>query len=159
MSRLCGRASPASSSEAASAQADVKVASDQFDQAQRTVAGKGRAGEQLRRFYEEVLPADLGSARRVTHLDLARLARDANLRVVRRDQSQEREKDSALVRLDSSMVLAGTYGDLREFLYQVETARDFVVINDVALMQREQDSRDLMLTLSLSTYYRPASGR
>jgi Tfp pilus assembly protein PilO len=145
--------------EAAKAREDVKTAADQLDEAQKTVTGKSRAAEQLRKFYEEVLPADLAAARRVTHLDLSRMARDASLRVQRRDQSQEQEKESTLVRLDTTMVLEGSYADLREFLYEVETAPDFVVIKDVALAQRQQDESDLVLTMSLATFFRADRGR
>ena len=146
-------------SEADRAREDVKVAAAQLEDAQKTVTGKTRAAEQLRRFYEEVLPVDLAAARRVTHLELATLAREANLRVQRRDQSQEQDKDSALVRLDTEMVLEGSYGDLREFLYEIERSDDFVVVSGVTLGQRGQDSGDLVLTMSLSTYFRADRGR
>jgi hypothetical protein len=136
------------------ASADVVTAGQQLEQAQRTVAGKARASEQLTRFYDQVLPVDQSTARKVTHLDLARLARDANLRVSRRKQAQEEDEDSALVRLDTTMVLTGSYADVREFLYQVETAPEFVVINDVAMAQTERTEGSLVLTLELSTYFR-----
>jgi Tfp pilus assembly protein PilO len=145
--------------EAVQARADVKAASDQLDEAQRIVSGKSRAAEQLRKFHQEILPAGLAVARRVTHLELSRLARDANLQVRRRDQQQKQDKDSALVRLDTVMVLEGSYGDLREFLYEVETAPEFVVINDVSLAQRDAERTDLVLTMSLSTFFRPERGR
>jgi Tfp pilus assembly protein PilO len=145
--------------EADLAREDVKVAASQLEEAQKTVAGKSRATEQLRKFYDEVLPADLAAARRVTHLDLSRMAQDASLRVQRRDQSQQQERDSTLVRLDTSMVLEGSYADLREFLYDVETAPDFVVIKGVALSQRQQDDSDLVLTMSLATFFRADRGR
>lgn len=144
---------------AASAQADVKAANEQFEQAQKILSGKSRAGEQLRRFYEEVLPVDLPAARRVTHLDLAQLARDANLRVLRRDQGQAQEKDSALVHLDSSIEIEGSYRDVRAFLYEVETTPDFVVINSVSLAHRDKESDGLALSMSVSTYFRPARGQ
>ena len=46
------------------------------------------------------------------------------------------------MRLDTSMVLRGRYEDVREFIYDIETAPDFVVINDVTLA-REQDDATL----------------
>lgn len=145
--------------EAVRVQADVKAAALQLDEAQKTTTGKTRAAEQLRRFYEEVLPPDLAAARRMTHLDLSTMARDANLRVLRRDQTQEQDRDSVLVRLDTTMVLEGSYGDLREFLYEVEKSPDFVVVNDVALAQRERETSDLTLTIAVSTFFRPDSER
>jgi Tfp pilus assembly protein PilO len=145
--------------ESGRARDDVQVAARQLEDAQKTVTGKARAADQLRAFYEDVLPGDLGAARRVTHLDLATLAREANLRVQRRTQAQEQDKDSTLVRLDTEMVLEGSYGDLREFLYEIEKSDEFVVINGVTLVQRDQDSGDLVLTMSLSTYFRADRGR
>ena len=108
----------------------------------------------MRKFYEQVLPVDQAGARRVTHLDLAKLARKVNLRVERKTQAQEELKDSALTRLDSDVVLQGGYTDVREFLFELEKAPEFIVINDVGLVRRENEGTDLVLTLSLSTYYR-----
>lgn len=143
---------------AAQATSDVRAAAAQLELARNTVEGRARATEQLRKFYEEVLPGDQAAARRLTYLELAKLARGANLRVSRRAQDQEAEKESSLFRLDTSMVLEGKYADLREFLYQVETAAEFVVINDVALAQGREGA-DLVLTLELCTYFRPDCGR
>jgi Tfp pilus assembly protein PilO len=133
---------------------EVADAERQLSLAQATVTGKARAADQLRKFYEDVLPVDQAGARRVTYLELSKLARKVNLRMEHRTHEEEQEKDSALTRLDSEVELQGTYPDVREFLYELETAPEFVVINDVHLVRREANSADLVLTLSLSTYYR-----
>ena len=140
--------------QAQTARADLAQAERQLALAEQTVAGKSRAADQLRKFYEQVLPVDQAGARRVTHLDLAKLARKVNLRVERKTQAQEELKDSALTRLDSDVVLQGGYTDVREFLFELEKAPEFIVINDVGLVRRENEGTDLVLTLSLSTYYR-----
>jgi Tfp pilus assembly protein PilO len=136
------------------AAADLAAASAQLEQARATVEGRGRATEQLRRFYEEVLPPGQNAARRLTYLRLAQLARQADLRVTRRSQEQEVLRDSSLVRLDTTMVVEGGYDELREFLYQLETTPDFVVINDVSLAQKPDEEDALILNLDLSTYFR-----
>lgn len=135
---------------------EVRVAAAQFEQTRATVEGRGRATEQLRRFYQEVLPPDQASARRLTYLDLGQLARSAGLRVNQRTQSLSRDRESQLVRLDSSMALEGRYEDVREFIYDIETASDFVVITDVVLTRGDEESETLVLTLGLSTYFHPA---
>lgn len=136
--------------------AEMGAAARQFEQARATVEGRSKATEQLRRFYEDVLPPDQAAARRLTYLDLARLANSAGLRVSRRTQSLDQARGSQLVRLDTSMALEGRYENVREFLYDIETASDFVVITDVALARDEQQSAVLMLTLGIATYFRPA---
>jgi Tfp pilus assembly protein PilO len=145
--------------EAQRARTDLAQAERQLALAEKTVTGKSRAADQLRKFYEEVLPPDQAGARRVTHLDLAKLARKVNLQVDRKTQIETQEKGSTLVRLDSDVVLQGGYADVREFLFELETAPEFVVINDVELAQRETEGSTLVLTLSISTYYRAQRGR
>ena len=51
------------------------------------------------------------------------------------------------------MVLAGNYADIRRFIYELDTAPEFVVIEDVSLAQREEGAAPLVLTLQVSTYY------
>lgn len=137
---------------------DVRAATAQLAQTQGTVDGRQRATEQLRRFYQEVLPVDQAVARQLTYLDLAKMARAADLRVMRRSQELSAERESSLTRLDTEMVLEGSYANLREFIYEVETAPEFVVIDDVALAQGKEGG-DLVLTLGISTYFRTGHGR
>ena len=51
------------------------------------------------------------------------------------------------------MVLQGDYGNLRQFIFELETAPEFVIIDGVTLTQADT-SKPLTLTLDLSTYYR-----
>ena len=62
--------------------------------------------------------------------------------------------DSTLTRLQIQMVLAGTYADMRDFIYQLETAPEFVVIDNVQLAEGGDGGGSLVVTLDLSTYYR-----
>ncbi len=129
------------------------LAEQTHQQVQAMVAGKGRADEELDRFYREVLPSDLSGARRITYLKLAQLAEESDLRHERRTIRTASERESRLSKLDMTMVLGGSYGDIRQFIYELETAPEFVVIEDVALAQGEEQGSPLVLTLQVSTYY------
>ena len=135
---------------AAEALAEAEAA---YSEAVDIRARRARADGDLRVFYREVLPVDLAGARRITYARLAALAEASNLRHERRSSVNEVGRESPLARLRTTMVLAGEYPDVRRFIYSLETAEEFVVIEDVSLVQREEDRSALVLTLEVSTYY------
>lgn len=118
-----------------------------------TLTGKARATTELETFYNDVLPRDLAGARRLTFLRLAQLARDTNLQYERASYEPDTEDGSALTRLQIEMVLLGDYADVREFMYRLETAPEFVVIDNVQLDEDSTGDGSLVVTLDLSTYY------
>jgi len=60
--------------------------------------------------------------------------------------------------LGARMVLVGDYESFRRFVFDVETAPDFLIIDGVTLAQGEV-GKPLTLNLELSTFYRvPANG-
>ncbi len=124
-----------------------------MDAAKEARAGKARADEQLRRFYDEVLPRNLAGARAITYARLALMAEQVNLRYERRSTTPGRERGNPLARLHTTLVLAGEYRDVRRFIYQLETSPEFVVIEEVLLEQGPADTSELVLTLGISTYY------
>ena len=126
----------------------------EYARASGTLTGKARATAELATFYGEVLPQDLAGARRLTYLRLARLARDSNLQYERASYDPAVETGSTLTRLQIQMVLSGTYADMRSFMYQLETAPEFVVIDNVQLEEDNSEDDSLVVTLDLSTYYR-----
>ena len=63
------------------------------------------------------------------------------------------EKNSRLGHLKVRIVLQGSYDALRQFIYALETAPEFVIIDDMSLAQNDL-TKPLSLTLGLSTYYR-----
>ena len=65
--------------------AEEQLLAAQRDHAQAagTLTGKDRAATELATFYKDVLPSDLAGARRLTHLRLAQLARESNLKFLR----------------------------------------------------------------------------
>jgi Tfp pilus assembly protein PilO len=123
-------------------------------QANGTLTGKARAATELATFYRDVLPQDLAGARRLTYLRLARLARESNLEYERSQYAPETDDDSTLTRLQIQMVLSGTYAEMRDFIYQLETAPEFVVIDNIQLAEGSTANGSLMVTLDLSTYFR-----
>jgi hypothetical protein len=60
---------------------------------------------------------------------------------------------SKLTQLKVELTLGGSYSGVRAFLHDLETAPQFVVIDNVALAESDSDDQ-VALTLQLSTYYR-----
>ena len=116
-------------------------------------ANKDSADSELQRFYTDVLPVDLAGARSISSPFLVRLAEDANLVLERRTSVSERERESRLARLRTTMVLAGEYEDIRQFIYELETAPEFILIEEVILSQGDESDEEIVLTLGVSTYY------
>jgi Tfp pilus assembly protein PilO len=102
-----------------------------------------------------VLPENSASALRKTYLRVPALAHKLNVQFQKRDEEIEKVtvKDQRYGRIKTRIVLQGNYEAIRQFVYELETAPDFVIIDDVALAQSETD-KPLMLTLALSTYFR-----
>jgi Tfp pilus assembly protein PilO len=122
--------------------------------AKAMVSSEGRAQGELKTFYQDVLPTSLAGARRITYARLAQLARDANLRYERRSYEPDTQYEGALRRLRITMVLEGEYRDVRRFIHAVESATEFIVIENVSLAESNQPDAPLTLTLALATYYR-----
>jgi Tfp pilus assembly protein PilO len=119
-----------------------------------TLTGQSLASAELATFYSDVLPQNLSGARRLTYLRLAQLARESNLSYERATYAPVVETDSTLTRLQIQLVLAGTYANMRDFIYQLETAPEFVVIDNVQLAEGSDGGGSLVVTLDLSTYFR-----
>lgn len=138
------------------AEEQLRAAQREYALANGTLTGKDRASAELATFYNDVLPADLAGARRLTHLRLAQLARESKLKFVRATFESVPPKDGTLVQLKIDMALSGGYSDVRAFIHQLETAPEFVVIDNIELGQGA-DGGPLGVTLHLSTYYRDTS--
>ena len=105
------------------------------------VAGKARADAGARAFYEKVLPADLSAARRLTYARAAGAgaARPTSRYETRRTEVEQPERTQRLGRLKIHMVLQGDYESIRQFIYALESAPEFVIIDDVTLAQARPD--------------------
>ena len=119
-----------------------------------TLTGKDRAAQGLARFYKDLLPRDLAAARRLTHVRVPQIAKEFNVEWYNAAVTPPaKAKESSLVRFSSKVELAGRYRDVRAFIHQLETAPEFVVIDDVSLSEEDTEGGLLLLTLQLSTYY------
>ncbi len=135
------------------AEASRDMVRQSFGAAQATLEGKTQADTELRRFYEEILPRDLAGARGITALRLATLAAEHHLILERRSTAPDRDDDSQLARLRMTMLLEGEYRNIRQFVYALETAPEFIVIEEIVLSEGEEDDSVQVLTLGLATYY------
>ena len=125
---------------------------------QRT--SKTRADQELKKFYTEVLPKDFPSARNVTSFWLGRVAEQSRLKYRAGQYDAEELRGSYLMQYKGEVALFGDYADIRRFLYEVETAQEFVIIEKVGLSSpgMTQGSQQLELTLSVITYFAPDKG-
>jgi Tfp pilus assembly protein PilO len=137
------------------AEENRRAAARDLAQAQATETGKQRAEEDLQRFYRQILPGDFASARRAVYVRLAQLARECNLRYERQSIEQTRDsRTTVLTHLRVTLVLDGSYEDVRRFLHAVETAPEFFIVDTVGLAYRGEANAPLMVTLGMSTYFR-----
>jgi Tfp pilus assembly protein PilO len=132
---------------------ELAAARQENEQASGALTGKDEAVTKLATFYTEVLPTNLSSARQLTHLRLAQMARMHGLRYGKASAEPLLTKDSKLTQLKVELTLSGSYSGVRAFLHDLETAPQFVVIDNVVLAESESDAQ-VALTLQLSTYYR-----
>ena len=149
----------AAQAEAGAAAAETRLAQVRaaYETAAETNASTSRAEDRLEQFYTEVLPRDFADARALLAPYLDRLAADSALVLERQSSVPDRERDSRLARLQTTMVLAGEYEDVRRFIHVLETAPEFILVEEVVLSQGNETQEGLVLTLGVSTYYRDAT--
>jgi type II secretion system (T2SS) protein M len=148
----------ATAADRAAAAASARQAAERdLASAGALVAGKARADEELATFYQKVLPSDPDQARRMTYARLPALARKANMKLTERraERDTPTQKDSQFGRVRTRMELEGDYQSVRQFLYELETTPEFIIVDDVTLSQADP-TRPLALTVEVSTYYRQA---
>jgi Tfp pilus assembly protein PilO len=136
----------------------VKARQD-FSSAKATVTGKEQADAALQKFYKDVLPADQSIARRLTFTKLAELAKQANVKLDHGTNETAREKSSSLSKLTTRYTLTGNYPDVRRFIYSLETAPEFIILENIGLSSSSdaQTSRGVAMTLEIATYFRTAN--
>ena len=141
--------------EAAAAIAALAAAKRDYANARATVTGKGQADEELAKFYRDVLPPDLSGARRITFLPLEQLAAQSNLRLERQTSEPSKVRNSDLQKFSQTGVLTGEYRDVRRFIHKLETAPEFIILENVSLSQSENETaRGITVTVQVATYYR-----
>ena len=141
--------------EAESAMLSLGSANVAAREAKATHQSKDLAEVQLKKFYGEVLPKDFPSAVTITNFWLTRTARAASVSYKSGSFDTEEVRDSRLSRVTGQITLLGQYADIRRFLYEVESAQEFVIIEKVELSQpnANQANAQLEVQLSIATYY------
>ena len=132
----------------------MNAAKRDYDAARATVKGKGQADEELQKFYSDVLPPDMSAARRITFLRIEQLAQKCSLRLERETSDPKPQRDSSLVKFTYRAALSGEYKNIRRFIHELETAPEFLVLENVELTQSEVESRGLNVNVEIATYYR-----
>jgi hypothetical protein len=151
-----GVKSAGAADRAAAATLSLQAAERELSAAQDLVVGKSRADQELATFFDKVLPADLPSARNLTYATLPALARKTNVKMIdRRFELPKSDKGGRLGLLKIHTAWQCDYDSFRQFIYALESAAPFVIIDDVALAQSEPN-KPLTLTIELSTYFRRA---
>jgi hypothetical protein len=134
-----------------------RAAQAEYDAARATVAGKASADNELKKFYGAVLPPDLSAARRLVYAKLDKLAAAANVTPGRRSLEESQERGSDLGKLTATVFLQGEYRNIRRFIHDLETAPDFMILENVALSQETERSRGLAVVVKVATYFRNAA--
>lgn len=142
-------------SQAQGAATELASARAENHNAKATVAGKGQADAELKKFYSEVLPPDLSGARRIMYVQIHQLAAKSNLTYVRDsfDVNQER-RETALGKMTMEVTVSGEYSNVRRFIHALENSPQFLVLESVALTQASGEGRALNLVARVSTYFR-----
>jgi len=148
-----------SADRAASAAQARRAAERDYAGADALVRGTSTADQELTTFYGKVLPSNFNEAGRMTRVRLPALAKKANMRMLglNAEIDPDTKRSSQFGRLRTRMTLEGGYENLRQFLYELETTSEFIIVDDVSLGQSDQ-SRPVAVTLELSTYYRIDNG-
>jgi len=134
---------------------ELALAQSEDASARTLLQGRDRTDIALQGFYKDVLPTDLAGARRITYLRLSQLAQQEQVHIERRSYADpDIDPQGRLSRLRITMTIQGNYENVRQFIYQLESGTDFIVIDDVSLAQGAEPNAPLTLALAISTYYR-----
>jgi len=140
--------------DANAAAAALAAARTDYDDVRAMIDGKASADKELKKFYGAVLPPDYSAARRVLFGKIDSLAAAANVKVGPESTEAGQERGSDLGKLTASVVLFGDYRNIRRFIHQLETAQEFLVLENLALSQGQERDQGLTVMLKLATYYR-----
>ena len=153
-----GVRSAGAAARAANAGTSLKAAEADYASARALVAGTTQADEELRTFYGRVLPSDFSAARRLTYTTIPDLAKKSGVHVMdrRTEVDESTAKRTGLSRLAIKVLLQGDYESFREFLYDLESAPEFVIVDEVA-MEQTDPAKPLSFAVGLSTYFRPGT--
>jgi Tfp pilus assembly protein PilO len=130
------------------------TAQAEFDRERATVSGQASADAELKKFYGAVLPPDQSAARRILYGKIDKLASTANVTPGQETFEPSQEQGSPLGKLTATVVLTGEYSDIRRFIHDLETAPEFLILENVALSQGSERDRGLTVVVKVATYFR-----
>lgn len=112
----------------------------------------------LAKFYKEILPRDLAAAQVLTQLWLTKVARENNVTFQQGTHRHAEVRDSRLTKVTSEATLSGTYRDIRRFLHTVESAPEFLIIEEVQLGDSGTSAQmnpkgELEIAIKAATYF------
>lgn len=142
--------------QAASAQ---QAGAAEYRAAEAMREGKAQATKDLDTFYKSVLPPNVAAARRILNSKILALADQHDVDYARGTSDTEEVPGTDLERMVYSLTLTGEYDDIRAMIYDIETAEEFIVIDNVLLAEGREANSPLAWSLELSTYYRAATAR
>ncbi len=152
-----GRQVTAAEEEARVQREQLNGARLDYQMAKATVSGKQQADAALQTFYKDVLPADQAIARKLTYTRLAQLAKQATVTLEHGTNAVKHEKGSGLSKLTTTYTLTGDYRNVRRFIYSLETAPEFILLENVGLTSSTGDqpqNHGLSMNLEIATYFR-----
>ena len=125
--------------------------------AKQAQTGKDRADQEMRKFYAEILPRNFDAASNLIAFWPMKIAAQSRVKWGSgATQTKPLEDPSNLVKVSSKATLTGEYADIRRFLYEIETAEQFVIIESVELSQSGSNAQTtgvLEVVLEIATYY------
>jgi hypothetical protein len=134
-----------------------RTARADYEAAMATVTGKASADGELKKFYDAVLPPDASAARRIVYGRVETLASTVNVKPLRESFEITQEKGSDLAKWTAQIALVGEYRNIRKLIYELETAPEFLVLENVTVAQGDERTPGLNVTVKISTYFRAAS--
>jgi Tfp pilus assembly protein PilO len=141
--------------------ADLGVATRDNQAAKLAKSRKEEADVELTKFYAEVLPKNQAEATNLIEFWLDRRARAASLEFRQSQLDVEPVRESRMVKASATVSLRGTYANITRFLYDVETADPFVIVEKVELGESStlQGASEgiIEIDLDVATYFVGAS--
>lgn len=142
---------------ARAAQDGLEAARQAHEDAKVARSRKEEADTELRRFYTQILPRTAADASGLTDFWLHSQARRSNLEFQTGQYKLEPIRDSRLTKMSGKVLLRGTYANITRFLYDIETAEEFVVVEKVELGEsgavEASSSGVIEIALDVATYF------
>jgi hypothetical protein len=132
----------------------LAAARAEHGKASGTLTGKDRASKELATFYSMVLAQDLSGARRLLYGRLARLAEQSRVTYERGRYEPVEERGSSLVKFKAGIDVEGNWTDIRTFIHAIETAPEFVVVDNAELSEAPTGRGTVRVRLEVSTFFR-----